>query len=95
MKVLLARGSGNLGQALVPKLLDQGDTPVILNVRAPPLPLNEGTVFIKASVLDRSLISSGHANSPYRFRLFPVRRGDRVPRATQRLRVMSEECVKP
>ena len=53
MKVLLTGGSGNLGQALVPGLLDQGDTPVILDVRAPPSPLNEGTVFIEGSVLDR------------------------------------------
>jgi uncharacterized protein YbjT (DUF2867 family) len=26
-------GSGNLGQALVPRLIDKGDTPVILDVR--------------------------------------------------------------
>ena len=36
----------------MPKLLDKGDTPVILDVRAPP-PLNEGAVFIEGSVLDR------------------------------------------
>jgi nucleoside-diphosphate-sugar epimerase len=53
MKVLLTGGSGNLGQALVPRLLDNGDTPVILDVRAPPPPLNEGAVFIEGSVLDR------------------------------------------
>jgi hypothetical protein len=35
MKVLLTGGSGNLDQTLVPRLLDQGDTPVILDVRAP------------------------------------------------------------
>jgi hypothetical protein len=34
MKVLLTGGSGNLGQTLVPKLLDKGDTPVTLDVRA-------------------------------------------------------------
>jgi len=28
MKVLLTGGSGNLGHALVPKLLDKGDTPI-------------------------------------------------------------------
>jgi nucleoside-diphosphate-sugar epimerase len=52
MKVLLTGGSGNLGQALVPRLLDRGDTPVILDVRALP-PLNEGAVFIEGSILDR------------------------------------------
>jgi len=35
MKVLLTGGSGNLGHALVPKLLDKGDTPIILDIRAP------------------------------------------------------------
>jgi nucleoside-diphosphate-sugar epimerase len=35
MKVLLTGGSGNLGQTLVPRLLDRGDIPVILDLRAP------------------------------------------------------------
>jgi uncharacterized protein YbjT (DUF2867 family) len=30
MKVLLTGGSGNLGQTLVPKLLDKGHTPLLL-----------------------------------------------------------------
>jgi nucleoside-diphosphate-sugar epimerase len=56
MKVLLTGGSGNLGQALVPRLLDQGDTPVILDVRAPAA-LNEGAVFIEGSIVDRSKLT--------------------------------------
>jgi nucleoside-diphosphate-sugar epimerase len=56
MKVLLTGGSGNLGQALVPRLLGQGDTPVILDVRAPPH-LNKGAEFIEGSVLHRSKLT--------------------------------------
>jgi hypothetical protein len=56
MRVLLTGGSGNLGQALVPRLLEKGDTPVILDVRAL-RSLNEGAVFIEASVLDRSKLT--------------------------------------
>ena len=56
MKVLLTGGSGNLGQALVPRLLDQADTPVILDVRAP-MSLNEGAEFVEGSVLDRSKLT--------------------------------------
>jgi len=56
MRVLLTGGSGNLGQALVPRLLDKGDMPVILDVRAPPR-LNERAVFIEGSVLDRSRLT--------------------------------------
>jgi nucleoside-diphosphate-sugar epimerase len=56
MKVLLTGGSGNLGRALVPRLLEKGDTPVILDVRAP-RSLNEGAVFIKPSVLNRSKLT--------------------------------------
>jgi UDP-glucose 4-epimerase len=52
MQVLLTGGSGNLGQVLVPRLLEKGNTPVILDVRAP-LHLNREAEFIEGSVLDR------------------------------------------
>jgi nucleoside-diphosphate-sugar epimerase len=57
MKVLLTGGSGNLGQTLVAKLLDKGDTPVILDIRAPRSALNERAVFIEGSVLDRAKLT--------------------------------------
>jgi nucleoside-diphosphate-sugar epimerase len=56
MKVLLTGGSGNLGQALVPRLLGRGDTPVILDVR-PPRHLIEGALFIEGSILDRAKLT--------------------------------------
>ena len=52
MRVLLTGGSGDLGLTLVPRLLDRGDTPVILDIRAP-RDLKPGAVFIEGSILDR------------------------------------------
>ena len=52
MKVLLTGGSGDLGRLFVPRLLDRGDTPVILDVRAPRY-LQPGALFIEGSILDR------------------------------------------
>jgi nucleoside-diphosphate-sugar epimerase len=56
MKVLLTGGSGNLGQTLVPMLLDKGHAPVLLDVR-PPRNLQKGALFIKGSILDRSKLA--------------------------------------
>src|SRR5690349_20269475 len=52
MKVLLTGGSGNLGQTVVSRLLDHGDTPVILDVRAP-RDRKKGALFVEGSILDR------------------------------------------
>jgi UDP-glucose 4-epimerase len=56
MKVLLTGGSGNLGQTLVPRLLDRGDTLVILDVRAP-RHVKEGALFVEGSILDRAKLT--------------------------------------
>jgi len=53
MKVILTGGSGDLGQTLVPRLLDRGDTPAILDLRAPADP-KQREMFIQGSVLDRA-----------------------------------------
>jgi len=56
MTVLLTGGSGNLGQTLVPRLLDRGNTPVILDVRAP-RHLQGGVLFVEGSILDRAKLT--------------------------------------
>lgn len=52
MKILLTGGAGDLGQTLVPRLLNNGDSPVILDLRAPRDPKQEA-MFIQGSILDR------------------------------------------
>jgi nucleoside-diphosphate-sugar epimerase len=55
MKIVLTGGSGDLGQTLVPRLVGNGDSPVILDVRAPSDSQPEVT-FIQGSILDRSTL---------------------------------------
>jgi nucleoside-diphosphate-sugar epimerase len=64
MKVLLTGGSGNLGQTLAPRLLERGDTPVILDVRAP-RHLREGGLFIEGSILDRAKLTETFCGCDY------------------------------
>lgn len=52
MRVLLTGGSGDLGQTLVPRLLGRGDTPVVLDIRAP----RDDAGFIRGSILDRPVL---------------------------------------
>src|SRR5262244_2750930 len=89
MKVLLTGGSGNLGQALVPRLLDKGDTPVILDVRAP-ASLNEGAVYIEGSVLDRSKLTDALRGRSFGTSARPFGSTDSYPSSllTQRWREM-------
>ena len=55
MRVFLTGGAGDLGQALVPRLLCNGDGPVIFDIR-PPGHLPPGAVFIQGSILDREAL---------------------------------------
>lgn len=52
MKVLLTGGAGDLGQTLVPRLLANGDAPVILDIRPP----NTGAHVVRGSILDRDVL---------------------------------------
>jgi len=56
MKILLTGGSGDLGQALAPRLLAKGDSPAILDVRAPRDP-NLARIYIEGSILDRGALA--------------------------------------
>ena len=55
MKILLTGGAGDLGQVLAPRIVARGDTPVILDLRAPADVMRE-TVFIPGSILDRPVL---------------------------------------
>src|SRR3984893_210003 len=76
MKVLLTGGSGDLGRTLVPRLLDKGDTPVILDVRAP-RDLKQGAVFIEG-------VYPGPAEVDGNISLCPHSRVARYPRRSWR-----------
>ena len=56
MKVLLTGGSGDLGQTLVPRLLANGDIPVILDIRAPRASQRK-CIFVQGSILDRATLA--------------------------------------
>ncbi len=49
MRIVLTGGSGDLGRILCPLLVQQGDVPVVLDVRPP----SGGVEFINASITDR------------------------------------------
>src|ERR1700683_676310 len=52
MRVMLTGGAGDLGQALLPRLVANGDIPVVLDVRAPP-EAKQRAYWAEGSVLDR------------------------------------------
>ena len=91
MKVLLTGGSGNLGRTLLPKLLDKGDTPVVLDIRAPRHFKNGGGVYRGVdsgpSEPDRD-ISWLQLHSPHR----RLARHPRRSRREKRLRFLRPQC---
>jgi nucleoside-diphosphate-sugar epimerase len=56
VKVLLTGGAGDLGQTLVPRLVENGDTPVVLDIR-PPFDTKQKAIFIQGSILDRAKLT--------------------------------------
>src|ERR1700735_3868297 len=52
MRVMLTGGAGDLGQALVPRLIANHDVPVALDLRAPPQ-AEQRAFWVEGSVLDR------------------------------------------
>lgn len=55
MRVMLTGGAGDLGQALTPRLVANGDTPIVLDVRAPP-EVKQRAYWAEGSVLDRTAL---------------------------------------
>lgn len=58
MKLLLTGGNGDLGTVLAPRIAARGDRAVLLDVRAPQLPvLPAGVAHLRGSILDRAVLA--------------------------------------